>query len=52
MLLFSLLGGTAPAQWAPWGNGFLLAVLTYITANISGGHLNPVWAGSELFCSA
>ena len=45
VLLFSLLGGTAPAQLAPWANGFALAVLIYVTANISGGHLNPVWAG-------
>ncbi|DBB02267.1 hypothetical protein WJX82_006919 [Trebouxia sp. C0006] len=29
------------ANWAPWGNGMSLAVLIYITANISGGHLNP-----------
>lgn len=47
VLLFSLLGGTAPAQLAPWANGFALAVLIYITANISGGHLNPVWAGGR-----
>lgn len=45
VLLFALLGGTAPAQDAPWANGFTLAVLIYVTANISGGHLNPVRAG-------
>ena len=44
VLLFALLGGTAPAQYAPWANGFTLAVLIYVTANISGGHLNPVRA--------
>ena len=41
VLLFALLGGTAPGSYAPWANGFALAVLIYITANISGGHLNP-----------
>ncbi len=40
-MLFALLGGTAPGDLAPWANGFALAVLIYITANISGGHLNP-----------
>lgn len=32
---------SAAANWAPWGNGMSLAVLIYVTANISGGHLNP-----------
>ena len=41
VLLFALLGGTAPADLAAWANGFALAVLIYVTANISGGHLNP-----------
>ena len=41
VLLFALLGGTAPADLAPWANGFGIAVFVYITANISGGHLNP-----------
>lgn len=34
-------GATPPANFAPWGNGLTLAALVYITANISGGHLNP-----------
>ncbi|KAL0023511.1 hypothetical protein WJX79_005411 [Trebouxia sp. C0005] len=29
------------APWAPWGNGIALALSVYITANISGGHVNP-----------
>eukprot|EP00884_Botryococcus_braunii_P016945 jgi/Botrbrau1/3934/Bobra.0365s0010.1 len=39
--LFALLGASTPAAAAPWGNGIGLAVAIYITANLSGGHLNP-----------
>ncbi|KAL3137469.1 hypothetical protein ABBQ38_004758 [Trebouxia sp. C0009 RCD-2024] len=34
-------GNSFSSNWAPWGNGMSLAVLVFITANISGGHLNP-----------
>ncbi|KAK9804201.1 hypothetical protein WJX72_001022 [[Myrmecia] bisecta] len=56
-LLFTLCGGVSPfgkavgqvqfktegavADFTPWGNGLTLAALVYITANVSGGHLNP-----------
>lgn len=40
-LLFALYGNATPSQWGPWGNGITLAVLVYITANVSGGHINP-----------
>lgn len=42
-------GNSASANWAPWGNGMSLAVLVYITANISGGHLNPAVTLATVF---
>ncbi|KAK9805279.1 hypothetical protein WJX72_010747 [[Myrmecia] bisecta] len=41
VLIFTLYGGSGPAEYAAWTNGFTLAVLVYATANVSGGHLNP-----------
>jgi aquaporin TIP len=41
LLLFTLLGSVATASSAALANGFLLAVLVYCAANVSGGHLNP-----------
>jgi aquaporin TIP len=41
VMLFSLFGNSVTPAFAPAGNGLVLAVLIYITANISGGHLNP-----------
>lgn len=40
-LLFAFFGGAAPAGAAAAANGVALAVLVYISANVSGGHLNP-----------
>jgi len=39
--LFAFFGGAAPGPVAAWANGIALAVLVYVTANVSGGHLNP-----------
>jgi aquaporin TIP len=41
LMLFSLFGNSVTPEFAPAGNGLILAVLIYITANVSGGHLNP-----------
>lgn len=41
LLFFTLFGSIAAANNAALANGFLLAVLVFATANISGGHLNP-----------
>lgn len=41
LMLFSLFGNSVTPEFAPAGNGLVLAVLIYITANVSGGHLNP-----------
>lgn len=41
LFVFQILGGCAPGNWAPWGNGIALAIMVYATAHISGGHLNP-----------
>ncbi|KAK9804678.1 hypothetical protein WJX73_009374 [Symbiochloris irregularis] len=43
-----VLGGAQQANWAPWGNGIVLAVLVFATANISGGHLNPAVTAATL----
>lgn len=40
-------GGSA--NWAPWGNGMSLAVMVFITANVSGGHLNPAVTLATMF---
>lgn len=39
--LFALIGAAAPYKKAAWANGIALVVLIYVTANVSGGHLNP-----------
>eukprot|EP00775_Hariotina_reticulata_P011074 gene11074-11230_t len=39
--LFAFFGGAAPGSVAAPANGIALAVLVYVTANVSGGHLNP-----------
>lgn len=41
VLIFTLYGSAVPSNYGPWGNGITLAVLVYLTANVSGGHLNP-----------
>eukprot|EP00128_Syssomonas_multiformis_P017949 Colp12_sorted_trinity150504_noHs@29419 len=43
-MLFQIIGGVS--REGAFGNGMTLAVLIYMTANISGGHLNPAvsWA--------
>jgi glycerol uptake facilitator-like aquaporin len=41
VLLFGLLGTLATGWAGPVANGLLIAVLLYICANVSGGHLNP-----------
>jgi len=47
--LFQFLGGSVTdPRWAPWTNGLSLAVLVYISANLSGGHLNPAVTVSML----
>ncbi|KAL3137460.1 hypothetical protein ABBQ38_004750 [Trebouxia sp. C0009 RCD-2024] len=52
-MLFTFAGTTTPASgisnWAPWGNGMSLAVMVFITANISGGHLNPAVTLATMF---
>lgn len=40
-LVFAFLGGAAPGGAAAAANGLALAVLVYVAANVSGGHLNP-----------
>jgi aquaporin TIP len=40
-LLFAFFGGAAPSGSAAAANGIALAVLVYVSANVSGGHLNP-----------
>ncbi|KAK9862407.1 hypothetical protein WJX84_007444 [Apatococcus fuscideae] len=43
-MIFAFFGGglvSTDAQEVAWLNGLALAVLIYVTANISGGHLNP-----------
>ncbi|KAK9841100.1 hypothetical protein WJX84_002453 [Apatococcus fuscideae] len=43
-MLFAVFGGAIPADPygnSAWLNGLSLAVFVYVTANISGGHLNP-----------
>ena len=40
-LLFSFFGGLPAAASAAYANGLALAVLVYIFAAVSGGHLNP-----------
>ncbi|KAK9816284.1 hypothetical protein WJX74_004177 [Apatococcus lobatus] len=43
-MLFAFFGGAIPADAygnSAWLNGLSLAVFVYVTANISGGHLNP-----------
>lgn len=39
--LFAFFGGAAPGASAAVANGIALAVLVYVCANVSGGHLNP-----------
>lgn len=39
--LFAFIGGAAPGSSAAAANGIALAVLVYVAANVSGGHLNP-----------
>eukprot|EP00878_Enallax_costatus_P039810 GHUV01045726.1.p1 GENE.GHUV01045726.1~~GHUV01045726.1.p1 ORF type:complete len:185 (-),score=43.61 GHUV01045726.1:5-559(-) len=39
--LFAFFGGAAPGSVAAPANGIALAVLVYVSANVSGGHLNP-----------
>ncbi|KAL3144362.1 hypothetical protein ABBQ32_004117 [Trebouxia sp. C0010 RCD-2024] len=41
VLIFTLYGSAVAAPYGAWGNGITLAVLVYLTANVSGGHLNP-----------
>lgn len=41
LMLFTLFGSVTPYPFGAVGNGLILAVLVYITANVSGGHLNP-----------
>ncbi|DBA83333.1 TPA: hypothetical protein ACH3X2_006580 [Trebouxia sp. C0005] len=41
VLIFTLYGSAVASTYGPWGNGITLAVLVYLTANVSGGHLNP-----------
>ncbi|DBB15365.1 TPA: hypothetical protein ACH3X3_003608 [Trebouxia sp. C0006] len=44
LFTFAATASVSPQQtapWAPWGNGIALALSVYITANISGGHVNP-----------
>ncbi|DBB12410.1 hypothetical protein WJX82_007201 [Trebouxia sp. C0006] len=41
MAIFEIYGGNAPDSVAAYGNGITLGILVYITANVSGGHLNP-----------
>ncbi|GBF97262.1 hypothetical protein Rsub_09953 [Raphidocelis subcapitata] len=51
VLLFSFLGSTVTdPQLGPWVNGLALAVMIYMAANISGGHLNPAVTMSTLLC--
>jgi glycerol uptake facilitator-like aquaporin len=40
-LLFAFFGGAAPSGSGAAANGVGLAVLVYVAANVSGGHLNP-----------
>jgi aquaporin TIP len=39
--LFAFIGAAAPGSSAAAANGIALAVLVYVSANVSGGHLNP-----------
>lgn len=50
VMLFSFLGSTVSGAMGPWVNGLALAVLIYVAANISGGHLNPSVTLSTVFC--
>lgn len=48
---FQFLGGTSrDPVLTPFVNGLALAVLIYMAANISGGHLNPAVSMSALIC--
>jgi glycerol uptake facilitator-like aquaporin len=51
--LFAFIGAAAPGSSAAAANGIALAVLVYVSANVSGGHLNPAGelqaaAGSDI----
>ena len=50
MMFFQILGGTSAPEYAPYVNGFALAVWIYVAANISGGHLNPAVSFSTAVC--
>lgn len=51
VLSFQFLGGTSTDPiLTPFVNGFALAVLVYLAANISGGHLNPAVTLSTFIC--
>ena len=50
VMFFQILGGTTAKEYAPFVNGFALAVWIYVAANISGGHLNPAVSFSTAVC--
>ncbi|CAE7663450.1 AQP4 [Symbiodinium pilosum] len=50
VMFFQILGGTSAPKYAPFVNGFALAVWIYVAANISGGHLNPAVSFSTAVC--
>mmetsp|Transcript_112626 Transcript_112626/g.157962 ORF Transcript_112626/g.157962 Transcript_112626/m.157962 type:complete len:334 (+) Transcript_112626:74-1075(+) len=50
VMFFQILGGTSAKEYAPFVNGFALAVWIYVAANISGGHLNPAVSFSTAVC--
>ncbi|CAE7246668.1 unnamed protein product [Symbiodinium natans] len=50
VMFFQILGGTSAPKFAPFVNGFALAVWIYVAANISGGHLNPAVSFSTAVC--
>lgn len=51
VLCFQFLGGTSVDPiLTPFVNGFALAVLVYLAADVSGGHLNPAVTVSTFFC--
>lgn len=50
VMFFQIIGGTSAPNFAPFVNGFALAVWVYVAANISGGHLNPAVSCSTAVC--